>query len=118
MQQINSGTLKTNKPMSARNLLKAIEILEDYKAHFDENEISFDEVYGYLEESLDQLVDVLLADGITLEGEIRYHGDFEGRFEYRPGCHAEHEEVKLLCEHEDEKLIAELVRRGYRVTKR
>ena len=118
MLQINRGTLKTNKPMSAKNLLKALEILGDYNPHLEETEISFEEAYGYLEQALDKLVDDFFADGITIEGEIQYYVDFEGIFEYRPGCHAEHEEVKLLREHEDEKLIAELVRRGYRVTKR
>lgn len=118
MTQINSGTLKTNKPMSTKSLLKAMEILKGYNAEFEENEISFEDAYGYLEESLDKLVDVFLVDGLTLEGEIQYHGDYEGRYVYRPGCHGENDEVMLLCDQPDEKLIAELERRGYHVMKK
>ena len=118
VEQISSGTLKTNRPMNARNLLQAMEILKGFHAHFGETEIIFDSVYGYLHESLDRLVDVFLTDGITLEGEIRYRGDYEGRYEYRAGRHAEHEVAKLLCEHSHEKLIAELGRRGYCVSKK
>lgn len=119
MIQINSGTLKTNRAMSMGTLLKAMKFLKakGYNACFDECTISFDSACGLLNDALDELVDMFLVEGITLEGEIQYSGDYSGKYEYMPGLHGTVEEPMFLREHTDEKLISELKRRGYRVVK-
>ena len=120
MALLNSGTLVASRPFDEDTEAKIEEVFGEQDDWFKIRDTTIDfESYpsGRLEDMVDDLVDLLAAQGIMLQGRVDFDGDCKGAYLWKNGEH--HTELNQseveINDAGDQTLLDELKRRGYNV---
>ncbi len=119
MMILNCGEISLNKPLTedAVNIIAkhiAVDCMDG------EDCIVFEEYYGQeLHDDLQKMLDELSSIGYTGNGSICYFGDYDGRYDINDNVVTELDETDIVISEVDtEKLIAEISKRGYIISKK
>ena len=93
---------------------------KSWDVEYSETSVRFPEIEGDIETSLHQVISELYSLGYPFEGEITFHGDYEGAYEVHSDGTIElfSDDKWVIHKVETEFLIEELSSRGYVATQK